>query len=66
MLLYGMKFPLRLNVAVYGGYVTPVLLYGSETWFVKESEMAILRRKERFIVRAICGVQLKAEKYLQI
>ena len=34
------------------------MLYGSETWCLKENEMAILRRAERFMVRAMCGVKL--------
>ena len=33
---------LRLNGAVYKGYVGPTILYGSEAWCLKESEMEIL------------------------
>ena len=44
-LLYGRGFPLRLKV------------YGSEAWCLKESEKGILRRTERSMVRAMCGVQ---------
>ena len=40
-LLYGMRFPLRLKGAVYKSYVRPVILYGSEAWCLKESEMGI-------------------------
>ena len=29
-LLYGRRFPLRLNGAVYKSYVRPAMLYGSE------------------------------------
>ena len=35
------------------------MLYGSETWCLKENEMSILRRTERAMVRAMCGVKLK-------
>ena len=35
------------------------MLYGSETWCLKENEMAILRRTERAMVRAKCGVKLR-------
>ena len=35
---------------------------GNEAWCLKESEMRILRRTERFMVRAMCGVQLKDRK----
>ena len=58
-LLYDRRFPERLKVAVYKRYVRPVLLYGSEAWCLKESEMGILRRTERSMVRAMCGGQFK-------
>ena len=48
--------------AVYDSYVRPAMLYRSESWFLKESEMRILRRTDRSTARAICGVQLKDEK----
>ena len=35
------------------------MLYGSEVWCLKESEIGILRGTERSMVRATCGVQLK-------
>ena len=34
------------------------MLYGSETWCLRENEMAILRRTERGMVRAMCGAKL--------
>ena len=34
-------------------------MYGSEKWCLKESDMGILRRTEKSMVRAMCGVQLK-------
>ena len=40
----------------------PAILYESEAWRLKESEMGILRRIGRSIVRAMCGVQLKDRK----
>ena len=40
-------------------YVSPTILYGSEKLCLIESEMEILRRTERSMVRAMCGVQLK-------
>ena len=33
------------------------MLYGSETWYLKENEIGILRT-ERSIMRAMCGVKL--------
>ena len=32
--------------------------YGSEAWCLREKEMAILRRTERAMIRAMCGVKL--------
>ena len=61
-LLYGRRFPLRLKGAVYKSYVKPAMLYGSEAWCLKESEMGILRKTERSMMRAMCGVQLKERK----
>ena len=61
-LLYGWRFPLDLKGAVYWSYVRPTMLYGSEVWCLKESEMGILRRTERSTVRVMCGVQLKDRK----
>ena len=40
-LLYG-RFPLKLKGAVYRSYVRPAILYGSEAWCLKESEMGTL------------------------
>ena len=61
-LLYGRNFYLRLKWTVYISYLRPALLYGSEAWCLKESEMGILQRTERSTVRAMCGVQLKDRK----
>ena len=63
-LLYGMIFTLKLKGAVYKSYIRPAILYGSEAWCLKESEMGILRRTERSMVIVMCGVQLKDRKVL--
>ena len=34
------------------------MLYGSESWCLREKEMAILRRTERAMFGAMCGVKL--------
>ena len=57
-LMYGRRFPLRLKTAVYKSYVRPAILCGSEVWCLLESEMGILPRTERSMVRAMCVVQL--------
>ena len=51
-----------LKGAVCMSYVTPSILYGIEAWCQKESEMEILCRTERSMVRAMCGVQLRYRK----
>ena len=51
-----------MKEAVYVSYVRPAILYGGEAWCLKESEMGILRRTERSMVRAMCGVQLNDSK----
>ena len=38
------------------------MLYGSETWCLRENEMPILRRTERAMVRAMCGAKLMEKK----
>ena len=58
-LLHGRRFPLRLEGAVYKSRVRPAILHGSEAWCLKESEIEILHRTEKSMVRAICGVRLK-------
>jgi len=43
------------------------MLYGSETWFLKEKEIGILRRREIAMMRAMCmcGVKLIDRKKSQ-
>ena len=38
------------------------MLYGSETWCLRENEIAILRRTERAMVRAMCSANLMEKK----
>ena len=53
-LLLGNKFPLRMKGKVYRCCVRSAILYGNETWCLKENEKLILRRTERGMVRVIC------------
>ena len=39
-----------------------VMLYGSETWCLRENEMAVLRRTEKAMVRAMCDAKLMVKK----
>ena len=61
-LLRGRRFSLRMKGTVYRSCIRSALLYGSETWCLRESDMAILRRTERAMVRSICGVKLVDRK----
>ena len=38
------------------------MLYGSESWCLRENEMEILRKIERAMVRAMCGAKLMEKK----
>ena len=38
------------------------MLYGSETWCLRENEMAILRRTHRAMVKAMCGAKQMKKK----
>jgi len=42
--------------------VGSAILYGSETWCLGEKELSILRRTERAMVRAMCGMKLMDRK----
>ena len=51
-LLRGRWFSLRMKGMVYRSCIRSVMLYGSEIWCLKETEMAIA------MVRSMCGVKL--------
>ena len=57
-ILFGKRFSLRMKGKVYKSYVRSTMLYGSKTWCLRENKVAILRRAERPILRAMCGVKL--------
>ena len=60
-LLYA-TFLLEVNGAVYKSYVRLAILFRSEVWCMKETEFGILRMSERYMLRTMCGVQLKDRK----
>ena len=64
-LLRGRRFSLRMKGMVYQSCVRSAMLYESETWCLRESEMAILRRTERAMVRSMCGLKLVDRKNTQ-
>ena len=57
-ILKGRRFSLEIKGNIYKSCVTSAMLYGSEAWCLREKEMAILRRTERAMIRAMCGVKL--------
>ena len=47
---------------IYKACVQSALTYGTETWAVKKANLQSLERKERMMVRWMCGVSLKDNK----
>ena len=64
-LLRGRRFSLRMKRMVDQNCVRSAMLYGGETWWLRESEMAILRRTERAMVRSMSGVKLVDRKNME-
>ena len=60
--MLGNRFPLKMKGKVYRCCVRSAILYGSETWCLKENEKAILRRTKRPMVRAMCGQKVVDRK----
>ena len=63
-LLRGRRFSLRMKGMVCQSCVRSTMLYGNDTWCLRESEMAILKT-ERAMVRSMCGVKLVDRKNMQ-
>ena len=61
-LLLRNRFLLRMKGKIYRCCVRSAILYGSETWCLKEKEKAILKRTERAIVRAMCDQKVVDRK----
>ena len=53
------KLSLKMKGKVYKSCVRSAMLYGSEAWYLREKEKAILRRTKRLMIKAMCGVKLK-------
>jgi len=61
-LLYRKRFSLKMKGRIYLTCVRSAMLYGSETWCMREKDVAILIQTERAMMRAMCGVKLKEKK----
>ena len=57
-LLRRRKFSLKMKGKIYQSCVRSAMLYGSKTWCLREIKMAILRRTEKAMMRAMCGVKI--------
>jgi len=64
-LLYGKRFSLKMKGRIYWTCVRSAMLYGSETWCMREKDIAILIRTERAMMRAMCGVKTEGEEEYQ-
>ena len=54
----GRRFSLKTKGKIRKSCERLVMLHGSEAWCLREKEMAILRRTERAMIPAMCGVKL--------
>ena len=59
------RFSLRMKGMVYRSCVRSAMLCGSETWCLRETEMAMLRRAEKAMVRSMCRVKLVDKKNME-
>ena len=56
------RFSLKMKGMICWSCVRSAMLYGSETWCLRENEMEILRKTERGMVKAMCGAKLMEKK----
>ena len=47
---------------IYQSCVRSTMLYGSKTWCLRENEMTVLRRTEKAMMRAMCGVKIMEKR----
>ena len=56
------RISLKTKGMVYQSCVRSAMLYGSETYCLRENEMAVLKRTKRAMVRVMCGAKLMERK----
>ena len=61
-LFLGNRFPVKMKGKVYRCCVRTAILYGSETWCLKDNEKAILSGTKRATGRAMCGQKVAHRK----
>ena len=57
-LLYGRKFSLKMKGRIYQSCVISAMLYERKTWCPRRNKMAILRRTEKAMMKAMYGVKI--------
>ena len=58
------EFSLKMKEKIYQSCVGSAMLYGSETWCLRENEMAILRT-EKAMMRTMCGIKMIEKRWSQ-
>ena len=61
-LLTSRVLSLQVRGRLYEAYVRSVMLYGSETWAVKEEDLDHLDRNDMRMIRWMCNTSLKDRK----
>jgi len=61
-ILHGKRYLLKLKGKIYRSCERSAILYESETWCLGEKKLSILRRTERAMIRAMCGMKLMDRK----
>ena len=56
---------LKMKGKIYQSCLRLAMLYGIETWCLRENEMPVLRRTEKAIMRAMCGVKMMEKRRSQ-
>ena len=64
-ILKGRRFSLKMKEKFYKSCVRSAMLYGSEAWCLREKEIAILRRTEGAMIRAMCEA-IRSEKQRRV
>ena len=57
-MLNSKRFSLKLKGMVHQSCIRLAMLYGIETWCLRENEMAVLRKTKRAMTRPMCGTKL--------
>ena len=59
---YMKDFLLKIKGKEHQICIRSVILYESETWYLRKREVVVLRKTERAIIKAVCGLSLMNKK----